>query len=78
MVVTLELKPDLEKKLMERARSQGKGLDKYLADMIENDARDFRSIDEILAPFRDEFDGMEISDVEFEHFVEEIREDIHR
>ena len=36
------------------------------------------SIDEILAPFRQEVEASEITDDEFDNFVEEIREEIYQ
>jgi len=77
MIVTLELKPEIERTLRERALAKGKNLDGYLIDIIEKDAGGVRSLDEILEPFRREVDESGIADDEFAEFVEAIRNDIH-
>jgi hypothetical protein len=52
MVVTIELKPDVEAVLTERAASKGCDLHDYVQGLIERDARSPRTFDEILAPLR--------------------------
>lgn len=78
MTVTLELKPEIEKTLRERALAKGKNLDGYLIEIIEKDAGGIRSLDEILAPFRREVEESGITDDEFDEFVEDIRDDMHQ
>ena len=55
MTVTIELKPEVEKALQERARAKGFDVDVYLEKLIEKDIERRQTLDEILAPIRKNF-----------------------
>lgn len=46
--------------------------------IIENDVKQPKRLDEILAPFRREVEDSGITDQEFDEFVEEIREEVYQ
>ena len=78
MTVTLELNPDIERALFQKAISRGIDVDLYLKRLVERDLRRRPSLKEVLEPFRREVEESGISDDEFDQFVEEIREEIYQ
>ena len=53
MTVTLELEPEVESALEERARAEGCNVKDYLEKLVEKEVNRERTFDEILAPFRE-------------------------
>ena len=78
MTVTLELNPDIERALFQKAISHGIDVDLYLKRLVERDLRRRPSLEKVLEPFRREVEESGISDDEFDQFVEEIREEIYQ
>lgn len=66
MTVTLELEPEVESLLEERAKAEGCDVQGYVKKLIEKDVRRSRTFDEILAPFREAVEKSGISDDELE------------
>ena len=78
MTVTLELKPEIEKALRDKARSVGFGVNVYLEKLVEQNLSPRESLDSILAPFRREVAESGMSDDEFDEFVQEIRDEVYQ
>lgn len=77
MTVVLELKPEVEEALEKKAKANGFEINVYLEKLIEMDVHRPKTLDEILAPFRQEVEQSGISDDELDAFVEETREEIY-
>ena len=75
MSITIDLTPDQEKKLSERAARTGQDLAGYVHRLIE---RDIQEVDEALAPFRRQVADSGVSDGELASFFESIRDEVWR
>jgi hypothetical protein len=75
MTITVELGPDEETKLLERAAPSGQNVTAYVRRLI---ARDIQGVDEALAPFRRQVEESGLSDAELRVFFEEFRQEIWR
>jgi hypothetical protein len=73
MSITINLTPDEERKLLERAARNGQDVTAYVHRLIE---RDIRGVDEALAPFRRQVAESGISDDELGAFFEEVRDEV--
>lgn len=71
--VTIELPPELERKVRSRAAAEGQELPDYLRGVIE---RSVMTLDEVLAPIRREFEASGMTEEELDALVEEAREEI--
>lgn len=79
--VTLQLKPETELKLRERAIHAGQTLEAFLQQLAEREAKNGtptkqRTLDEILAPVRTGFIESGMSDDELDALLEEARDDV--
>lgn len=73
MNLTINLSPDEEKRLVERAARNGQDLTAYVHQLIE---RDIQVVGEALAPFRRQVEESGISEDELDVFFEEVREEV--
>jgi hypothetical protein len=73
MSITINLTPDEERKLLERAARNGQEVTAYVHRLIQ---RDIKDVDEALAPFRRQVARSGISDDELGSFFEEVREEV--
>jgi len=73
MVLTLDIPPDLERKLMDRARAIGQDAAQYARRILERDLT-LPSLDEALGPFRDQVEQSRISDDDLDVLVEQARD----
>jgi hypothetical protein len=73
MSITINLAPDEERKLLERAARNGQDVTAYVHRLIE---RDINDVEEALAPFRSQIAESGISDDELGSFFEEVREEV--
>lgn len=78
--VILQLEPETERKLRERANRAGQTLEVYLQHLAEREAKNGapaatgkRTLDEILAPVRKGFAESGLSDDEVDALLEEAR-----
>ncbi len=78
MTVVLELKPEIEEALQKKARDNGFEVNGYLEKLIEKDIDRTKTIDEILAPVRQEFEESGMTEDELDEFIEEIREEVYQ
>lgn len=74
MTVVLELKPETEEALQKKAKAKGFEVNVYLENLIEKDIHEGKSIDEILAPVRQEFEESGMSEDELDEFLNGVRE----
>ena len=73
MTLTIELKPETEAKLKNRAVALGYEVDDYIEKLIEEDSERIRSIDEIFAPLHKEVEESGISDEELDELFTQAR-----
>lgn len=78
MTVVLELEPEIEEALQEKAKANGFEVNVYVEKLILKDFDRKKTIDEILAPFRQEVEQSEITEDELDALVEEAREEIYQ
>jgi len=78
MTVTLELEPEVESALEERARAEGCEVKDYLEKLVEKDINRERTFDEILAPFRDAVEKSGISDEDLDALLIEARKGVSK
>ena len=70
MTVVLELKPETEEALQKKAKAKGFEVNVYVENLIEKDIHEGKTIDEILAPVRQEFDESGMSEDELDRVSE--------
>jgi hypothetical protein len=73
MVVTVQIPEELERKLIDRARATGQDAGQYVQSVLERNLAG-PSLDEVLAPFRDQVERSGMSDDELDALVEQARE----
>ena len=78
MSLTIELPEQLERELQDRSRSEGKSTSEYVRDVLRKQFAPRKSLDEILAPFRQSFAESGTTEEELDALVEEAREEIWR
>ena len=78
MTVTIELEPEIESLLEERAKADGCDVKGYVKKLIEKDVNRKRTFDEILAPFRQAVEKSGISDDELDSLFREARKEVSR
>jgi len=78
MTVTLELEPEVESALEERARAEGCNVKDYLEKLVEKEVNRERTFDEILAPFRDAVEKSGISDEDLDTLFRKARKEVSK
>ena len=73
MVVTIELKPEIEALVIRRAAAQGCDVPDYVERVLEREMQSAQTLDEILAPFRQEVSQSGMSEDELDGFFTEAR-----
>jgi hypothetical protein len=76
MTITINLTPEDEHRLAERAALLGQDLTIYVQNLIEKDIHSTRTANEALAAFRDQVEQSGMSDEEFDGFFEEVRDEV--
>jgi chromosomal replication initiation ATPase DnaA len=77
MTITIDLKPDEERWLSERAARNGEDVGSYIQRLIAREIQaPARTLEEVLAPVRQQFEESGMTDEELAALVEEVREDI--
>jgi len=76
-MLTIELAADVERELSERAKESGRSLQQFAKHLLENAARQPRSLEAILTPIWNDVNASGISDEELDHLFEEARNDVH-
>ncbi len=78
MTITLNLNPETERKLRERAAQSGRDLAEVAQELIEQSVRNGSTFAEILAPFRRQVTASGLSDSELDSLFEEARDEVWR
>jgi hypothetical protein len=78
MTLSLELAPDLEQQLQERARATGQDIAQYVLQTLQEKVQRKPTVDELLAPFRKQVEESGMTDEELEAFFEEVRDEVWR
>ena len=76
MTVVLELEPEIEEILQEKAKENGFEVNVYVEKLILKDVNRKKTFDEILAPVRKGFEKSGMSEEEALEFFEEVREEV--
>ena len=74
MTISISISPEAEAKLRERAAANGQPPDVYAAKVLEA-AVTAPSIDELLAPARQQIAASGMNDRQLDEFLEELREE---
>lgn len=78
MTVVLDLKPELEKALQRRAAARGFPVTDYLNELIQKDVDCGLTLDERLAPVRDQFEKSGMTEEELDDFFNDIRKKVYQ
>lgn len=73
MTITIELKPEIESIIRQRALAKGCDVVDYVGQLIERDAKQEKSFDETLAPIRKGFAESKMTEDELDTLVESER-----
>ncbi len=77
MTITIDLKPEEERRLSERAAQNGEDVVTLIHRLIVREIQGpAPTLDEVLAPVRRQFEESGMTDEELASLVEEVREDI--
>jgi hypothetical protein len=78
MTITINLDPDEESRLRQRAAQSGQDLAGYVHGLIAKDltALPPADVDAALAPFRRQVEESGLTDTQLEDFIEEVREEV--
>ncbi|MDQ3181709.1 MAG: transcription initiation factor IIA subunit 1 family protein [Acidobacteriota bacterium] len=76
MTVVLELKPEIEEALQKKAKANGFEVNIYLEKLIEKDIDQKKTIDELLAPVRQDFEESGMSEEELNDFFDDLRDKV--
>jgi hypothetical protein len=77
MVISVNISDGTEQILAKQAALRGQSVESYAAELIRKGVIGSRSFAEILAPFRDQIDGTQITDAELENAFEDARNEVH-
>lgn len=77
MVISVIIPDGTEQILAEQAALRGQSVESYAAVLIRTGVIGSRSFAEILAPFREQIAGMQITDAELENVFENARNEVH-
>lgn len=77
MTLTIELKPEIEAKLKNRAVALGYEVDDYVKKLIEEDSNKPKTLDEIFAPVRQEFKESGMTEDEFDDLIYQARREVY-
>jgi hypothetical protein len=76
MTLTIELPEAVKRQLAERAGHEGKTVETLASELIVKAVTPERTLDEILAPFREEFAQSGMTETEWDALIEEAREEV--
>jgi hypothetical protein len=77
MTLTIELKPETEAKLKNRAIESGYEVDDYVKKLIEEDSNKPKTLDEIFAPVRQEFKEKGMTEDELDDLIYQARREVY-
>ena len=77
MVISVNIPDGTEQILAKQAALRGQSVESYAAELIRKGVIGSRSFAEILAPFREQIAGTQITDAELENVFEDARNESH-
>jgi hypothetical protein len=77
MTLTLELKPETEAKLKTRASALGYEVDDFVENIIEKELDKSKTLDEIFAPVRKEFEKQGMTEDELDELIYQARREVY-
>jgi len=77
MVISVNIPDGTEQILAKQAALRGQSVEPYAAELIRNGIIGSRSFAEILAPFREQIAGTQITDAELENAFDDARNEVH-
>ncbi len=77
MILTIELKPETEAKLKNRAVALGFDVDDYVENIIEKELNKPKTLDEIFAPVREEFEESGMTEIELDDVIYQARREVY-
>jgi hypothetical protein len=78
MTLTIELHPEQEARLRERAARSGLAPADYARGVIERDLERPPAIAEVMAPVREDFSQSGMTEAELDALIDEARDDVFR
>jgi hypothetical protein len=78
MTLTIDLCPEIERKLREWAAQNGQDLVTLVHQLIDKGLQAKPTLDEILAPFRQEVAESGMTDEELANFFREVRDEVRQ
>jgi hypothetical protein len=75
--MSILLKPETETLLINRAAAKGCNIDDYVKKLVEEDSNKMRTLDEIFAPVRKEFDESGMTEDEFDDLIYQARREVY-
>ena len=75
MTLIIPLSPDIEQKLKDRAAAEGKDAVTIAREALEEKLQGPRTLDEVLAPFRQQVAESGMSDGQLDEFYEGLRDE---
>ena len=78
MTLTITLSPEMEQKLQARASATGQEVAEFVVQTLEEKLRGQPTLEEILAPFRQQVEESDMTDDELEAYFEEVRVEVWR
>lgn len=76
MSIVIELPPEKERELADRAQGRGQDIASYVGALIDRDIQSPPTIDELLAPIRRQFAGSGMTEVELDELIDEARHEV--
>jgi len=77
MTLTIELTPEIEERLKNKAKASGfEEVSEYAKKVLEDDTNKMRTFDEILAPFRQSVEESGVSDDELDELFTKARKEV--
>jgi hypothetical protein len=75
MTLIIPISPDIERKLNDRAAAEGKDAVTIAREALEEKPQGPRTLDEVLAPFRQQVADSGMNDNQLDEFYEELRDE---
>jgi hypothetical protein len=76
MTLTIELKPEVEILLKQKASAKGCAVDDYVENLIERDVNRQKTLDEIFAPVRQEFKEQGMTEEGLDDLIYQARREV--
>ena len=78
MTLVLDLKPEVERALRSKADASGFPVSDYVNELIRKDVSGEPTLDERLAPVRDQFEKSGMTEEELDDFFNDIRKKVYQ